>query len=149
MPVSMYKSETPLFFVMNCTYYWGGENKIPVLIKTNINLEALLLNDIGGYISLVEDKMLNFFNFGSYSGDVSITNIMGYQKSDLVDGLSFQEVFYKAIEAQGSELNAQFNRSFQIEINSELPSSFDSFHPIGEEIFNIMSDFTQHYELFI
>lgn len=137
------------FYLLECYYYWGGENKIPVMINTSVDLTALIQNDLAQYISFVQSHLAPLFDFASYSKNSKIVEIENCAYENYSVDIGFDEFVQNAIQKLSFRdlENITKGNALKIEVNREQPSSLNSFIEISEDTYNLMKPFTQWHSL--
>ena len=139
----------PYHYVLSCHYYWGGEVKVPLLIKTDVDLKKMIQTNLNQYIGFVQQHLAPLFDFASYSKNSKIVEIAEFRVEDYDPATDFDQFATEAIQQLSKHdiENVLERNQIKIEVNKNQPSSFDSFLEITEEQYNNMKNFIQFHSV--
>lgn len=116
-------------FMLNCLYSQNGENHIPLLLTTNVDLDRLIQTDLKQYLSFVQEYLAEAFDFANYQPDPNISKILDIKraKDEEFNAFVARVVDQCPIESLQHHINSRF---IPIEVNAEFPSDLTGYQQI-------------------
>lgn len=121
----------PALYRLDCMYAWGGENEIPLLLHTNVNLKKLA-KDMPNFLDFVSIYLATHFSFANYmtDGNEGIFSVEGIERGKDEDTHDFLDRVTQELSKDNPNV---FSGAFDITVSEYYPSSFMSFEKVSSK----------------
>lgn len=134
------KSKLTQTYLLNCIYSQSGENEIPLLLKTNVDLDRLLTTDLKGYLKFVQENLAESFDFANYLSNPNISKVLEVERLENEDFNVFIARVVNEIPIEKLEHHIN-SKNIPIEVNANHPSDFDGFQLLPDAHAEILLEY--------
>ncbi len=127
-------------YLLNCMYSQNGQNEIPLLLVTNIDLDRLMQTDFIQYLKFVQEQLAESFDFANYQSDSNISKVLDVEreKGEDFDLFIARVVNETPLEKLKHHIQSQ---NIPIEVNRSYPSDFDGYQVIPEDHAKVLLEY--------